>query len=806
MSGIKKGSWKLGCLLCWLLPLGNVFAGVEGVVSGSVLGLDSKAEANVAVRLLDFRGKELKGAVTDSSGNFSFSLPAFGDYEVTAKDAQSAETGQFFHLASGESKRVTLQLQAAAAEASEVVVSAHKNMLSSSLSSSRAEISSRQIDALPGGNSVALPKLLATTNPGMIQGPFGQLFTRGNHANLQYQIDGVQLPDSLSGTFGDAFSPADIERMEVITGGIPAEYGNRMAGVVNIITKSGPEIGGGSLDLNYGSFDQFAPQLNYGGSNGSGSLHYYVFGGYNQTGRGLDTPQPQSETQQGQGGRDVVHDFSSGNNEFAKLDWMISGMDKLSLVLFNEQKTFEIPNYPSSFRPSDPFFTGVNSDGSAFVDAYGNPSYSWAPADTGDTQSEANDYAELAYKRDLGDGSSLQLAPYWKYSALLFNNDPANDLASAAYGETPTSFYENRRVNNAGIKGDLTLRLDDRNLVKAGFQLQGSQASGPVSVAYAPDSVTSDEIFSSDNGVDKGYQESAYIQDDIQIIKGLVFNAGLRYDATQFVFADATSLDDLLQPRLGLSAMLTDSTKLHLFYGRLFQPAPAEDLRDTFNNLGTGQLTPYDIKAEKDDFYEAGLAQQFWEQVLQVNVYYKNATDMLDDTSLLNTAISQPYNFANGFAYGTEISLGGRIMGGFSDFLNYSNEIAEGQGINGGIFAFPAGTDLGGDYQFLDHVQINTANAGLSWAQGGFWATLSGLYGSGLRTGPNNSGSLPAHATMDATLGYQFKSDNWFGDWKLSGDLLNIFDDAYPITVANGYNGSHYAPGREWMVHLSKTL
>ena len=201
-----------------------------------------------------------------------------------------------------------------------------------------------------------------------------------------------------------------------------------------------------------------------------------------------------------------------------------------------------------------------------------------------------------------------------------------------------------------------------------------------------------------------------------------------------------------------------------------------------------------------------GSAQQVGGQAFNLNAYYKNASNMLDDTQLLNTAISQPYNFASGFAYGAELSVVGKLGEHFSNFLNYSYEIAEGQGISGGIFAFPEGTDTGGGYQFLDHVQVHTANAGLTWASGGFWASASGLYGSGLRTGPDNSLSLPEHLSFDLTAGYAFSSNSWFGNWKLSADLLNALDDAYPITVANGFNGSHYAAGRELMLHLSKAL
>ena len=103
--------------------------------------------------------------------------------------------------------------------------------------------------------------------------------------------------------------------------------------------------------------------------------------------------------------------------------------------------------------------------------------------------------------------------------------------------------------------------------------------------------------------------------------------------------------------------------------------------------------TDYADIFEKDDYWEAGIAQELGgHQVALLNAYYKNATNMLDDAQLLNTSIAQPYNFETGYAYGVEFSLKGQIISDWSDFFNYSYEIAKGKGISGGIFAFPPGT------------------------------------------------------------------------------------------------------------------
>ena len=784
-------------------------AGIEGTLAGMVLGVDAKPLPEATVHLLSSSGQPLKTVITDAEGSFGFYSVVFGDYQVSA-DAQGATSGPFsVHLSSGDIQRLTLTLSVKPmeAEADSYTVAARRNLISRATSSSRNEVSRQQIDRLPQGASVSLPKLLTSTNPGMVLGSFGQVFTRGNHANLQFQVDGVQLPDSVSGAFGEAFSPRNIERMEVITGGIPAEYGNRLAGVLNIVTRSGDEAVGG-LDIAYGSFNRLAPQMTYGGASPSGNSRYFLSASAFQTDRGLDTPQPASEDDPSHGGQEVVHDHSQGDNEFFKWDQQWGPKDKLTLALFNSHRTFEIPNYPGSFKPSDPYFTGTNADGSDFSDAFGNGAFDYRPSGTNDNQSEQEDYVQLLWREQLSDRSFFQLAPYWKYSAISFHGDRSNDLASITLipGSAPTSFSEDRRANNVGLKGDYSVQSERGDAYKAGFQVFGSQASGSVSIITADPANPPATLESDDDSVDRGYQEGAYVQTDYHLAPQLVANIGLRFDATQFQFSDSSSSDSALQPRLGLSYLPTDSTKVHLFYGRLFMPAPVENLRKAFSDVAGAALAAYDIKAEKDNFSEVGIDQQVGGQLLSLNAYYKDATDMLDEAQLLNTAISQPFNLASGFAYGVEFSLKGSLGWHISDFLNYSYEIAMGQGLSGGIFAFDPTALPAHDYQYLDHVQVHTANAGLAWENGGFSCSAEGLYGSGLRTGDANSQSLPAHLTMDASLGYALGAETWARGLRMSVDALNIMDNAYAITVANGFNGSHYAAGREFLVRLSKSL
>jgi outer membrane receptor for ferrienterochelin and colicin len=769
------------------------WAGIDGSVSGAVTDPQGIAVSGAKIIVLSPQGAVVREAVSSITGEFQIFPLTFGAYNIIIDNPKYAPFRTSVYVSSGGSSEIAIHLLPKGPDKEIVLeVKAKRRLIQKTASTSSTEIGHEQIQALPQGSDITLPKLLSSTTPGAVQGPFGQTFIRGNHANIQYQIDGVQLPDSPSNTFGQAFSPRNIDHMEVITGGIPAEYGERLAAVINIVTKTGPEKPGGVAELNYGSYNTLSPTMTYFGSNESGALHYFVSANYFQSDRGLDTPQPKGSNNSDIGGEEAIHDKVTGNSEFAKFDWLADNSNKYSLVVFNSSNNLQIPNFPSSFKSTDSIFNNN--------DKYGNSPLTYTPAGTNDYQSEVNAYIQAIWRHTFSDHSFMQVAPYYKYSYIHFQNDPTNDLVSPG----SYSFYESRNVNNYGLKTDYTLRVNDQHLLKTGFQVQSSVAQGVVSVQQKGNSPVSD------SGADKGVFESVYLQDDYSITKSLVLNAGLRFDATQFNFGGDNPSESLLQPRIGLSYMLTDTTKVHVFYGKLFQPSAVENLRDTTQKVsGITTLSKYDIKAEKDDYYETGIAQQFLEtHVAMLNVYYKNATNMLDDMQLFNTSIAQPYNYQTGYAYGVELSMKGEINSHWSQYVNYAYEIAKGKGIGGGLFVFQGtgNTPPSTSYKFLDHVQVQTANAGLTYKLEQFSWTTQALFGSGLRTDPNNGTNLPPHLTFDTTLGYQFNGDSWATRFKVAVDILNILDNSFPISIANGFNGSHYAAGREFFIRLGKEL
>lgn len=663
----------------------------------------------------------------------------------------------------------------------------------------RTAVSQQDIQTLPQGDQAPLSQVVAETVPGAIGGPMGQLFFRGTYeASAQYQLDGIQLPDFATARFGQIFPTQAIERVDVLTGAFPAEYGERLGGVVNIITKSGTTEPTGQAEVKYGSYNTLSPSVSYGGATAGSRLHYFASVNYDTTSRGLNTPQPVSATEIGHGGEQAVHDNSQGNSEVVKLDWLVNDDDKLSFLFLNAHRFMQIPNFPSSFAPNNPLFTQG--------DSYGNPAYRYVPPYTNDTQTEDDNYVQGVWKHSFSDHAFLQVAPYWKGSTIAVGNDLQNDLAGVSQGQTYASFAENRTTNCFGAHADYTYRLD-QHLLKSGLFIEAARTGGSFTVISAQDALGNAKSFTETAPVTQT-QEAVYVQDDYKPWSKLTLSIGLRFNATQIGLSDGESPSDTsLQPRVGASYALSDTTVVHAYYGRLYHNAPAEDLRLAFSAVNGAGPSSYDVKSENADYYEAGLTQTWLgDQTAALTTYYRAANNWLDDESLPNTFLTQPVNFSYGYSEGVDVALHGPVYNSrMAYFLNYSYMQAKVKGLTGGVFTNPPGQAITTSYTNLDTAQTHTAAGGLMWRQPtGLWWSLQSIFGSGLPTSPDNSKYLPAHITFDASLGYEFKY--WDQNMRVSGDVLNIFDDSYPININNGIIGSQYAAGRQFFVHLASTF
>ena len=145
----------------------------------------------------------------------------------------------------------------------------------------------------------------------MANDSFGQLHVRGDHANIQYRIDGVILPEGITG-FGQVFDTRFASNIDLLTGALPAQFGLREAGVIEITTKTVYETGG-SVDLYGGSRDTVQPSFQFGGS--EGKLNYFATGSYLENNLGIENPVP---------GANPIHDQTEQFKGFAYASYLLN--------------------------------------------------------------------------------------------------------------------------------------------------------------------------------------------------------------------------------------------------------------------------------------------------------------------------------------------------------------------------------------------------------------------------------------------------------------------------------------------------
>jgi hypothetical protein len=130
------------------------------------------------------------------------------------------------------------------------------------------ELNHQAIEAQPQGTNATLDKVLLQF-PGVTQdsAASGELHVRNEHANIQYRINGIMLPDGV-GAFGQILDTGIVGSLALLTGALPAQYGLRTAGVLDIQTKTDAFNNSGSVSVYGGSHGTITPSFEWGGTVG----------------------------------------------------------------------------------------------------------------------------------------------------------------------------------------------------------------------------------------------------------------------------------------------------------------------------------------------------------------------------------------------------------------------------------------------------------------------------------------------------------------------------------------------------------
>ncbi len=659
---------------------------------------------------------------------------------------------------------------------------AARNALSPDTGSSVYNFDRKDISLLPLGDSTPLNQVILQA-PGAVQDSFGQLHVRGDHGNLQYRVNGVIIPEAISG-FGQALDTRFADQINMLTGALPAQYGYRTAGVVEIQSKGSTFENGGRISLVSGSRDHREGSLELGGTRDRFS--YYLTGSYLRNNLGVENPTAE---------KNAIHDQTRQGKGFGYLSYLLSDSDRISLLFGASDNKFQIPN--ASGKVPDFALSGA-----------GGVPVTIASQNLDARQNEKNQFQVATFQGTAGVDSDYQVSLFHRYTDVAYLPDPVGDLV---YNGIAAQVL--RRNEAAGLQADVSRRFGSQHTVRTGLFYQrerfGAANSARVFPADADGNQSSTVPFAiQDDSHLRGRLFGVYLQDEWKATGKVTVNYGARYDTVATVVSE-----NQLSPRLGVVIELSQDTRVHAGYARYFTPPATEKIDSTSVQkfLNTTNALPSDantaVQSERSDYFDVGIS---WvttkELTLSVDGYYRKVRHLQDEGQFGNALIFSAFNFERGKIYGIEFSANYRLSN-FSAYGNLAVARALGKGIESGQFNFDTAelAYIAQNWVHLDHDQNIAASAGLSYRLGDTQLAADALYGSGLRRGFANREHLPGYTQVNVNITQAIQVPG-AGKWEGRVSVLNLFDKTYQLRDGSGIGvgAPQFGTRRTFYVGLSK--
>jgi outer membrane receptor protein involved in Fe transport len=659
------------------------------------------------------------------------------------------------------------------------------------------QINHQNIEASPQGANATLDKVLLQF-PGVTQdsAASGELHVRNEHANVQYRINGIMLPDGV-GAFGQILDTGIVGSLALLTGALPAQYGFRTAGVLDIQTKADAFNNSGSVSVYGGSHGTITPSFEYGGT--VGQTQYFVSGRFLQNNLGIENPTPSNE---------AIHDRTSQEKGFLYLSTVLDPTSRLTFMSGVSNSTYQIPNNPGQ----TPNFNvnGVTSFDSALLNEH---------------QNEFNQFNVVAYQKSVDD-IDLQLSYFNRYSQLHFYPDPIGDLV---FNGVSSDVYRQSFVN--GIQEDTAWRVGFAHTLRFGFSVSAERSLvNNISTVLPVDPATGNQVdpitgnpfgppFSVfDSSSKTGWLVGTYLQDEWRINNQLTLNAGLRFDQ-MYQYVDANQLS----PRVSLTWKPYDGTTFHAGYARNFTPPQQVIAAPTNLALVTPPTAPANTQTpevalnspvlpERSHVFDVGVVQKIYPVPgLEVGIdgYYKIARDLLDDGQFGAAYVLNGFNYDRGQNVGVELKST-YTNGNFRAYGNvaWAKQIATTIVSNQFLFGQDEINYIANHYIYTDHAQVLTASAGASYLWNGTRFSASMIYGSGLRSGFANTDHLPSYTQVNVGLSHDFNIVAPNKPTTVRFDVVNLFDKIYEIRDGSGIGvfAPQFGPRRGFFVGISQKL
>jgi Outer membrane cobalamin receptor protein len=698
-----------------------------------------------------------------------------GVYRVEVAAAGFAPVSELVDVRSAVPRELRIVLQLAPLQTS-VTVTAGDTLVDPHQTGTIDRIGIDSIDtrlaALPGRSLLDL----VSTQPGWLLEANGILHPRGSEYQTQYVIDGVPLTENRSPAFLPDFDVENVQSMRVMTASYPAEYGRKLGGVVDIVTRTQSEAGfHGSAGSYGGSMGTLGGSL-VGRYRWTGNT-LMVSGDAGRTDRFLDPPVLDNHTN---------HGTTAGLLVQYTRD--LTEADRVNVMLRRAAADFLVPN--ENVQQA----AGQRQERQSRETA-GHFSYQRVPS--------ASVLADVR-------GMARQ------FSAALSSNPRS----------TPIIASQDRGYRHQYVKSTIAVHAG-RHDVKAGIEADFGTLREAFDYA-----ITDPDRFDPDTpaafrfvGRARDREQSAFVQDLIAA-GDLTLSGGLRWDRYRLLVSETA-----WSPRLGVAYVWPSAgLVVRASYDRIFQTPAVENLllasSPDVDSLSE-QVLRLPVRPSRGNFYEVGVTRSvFGNMRANANVYRRELTNFADDDLLLDTGIGFPIAFQHASIRGFELKLDVPHWGPWSGSLSYSNLKGVGElPVTGGLFlgneAAVALLDAGGRFRISQDQRHTLGSRWRYQVVPAFWIGIGGSAGSGLpieftgtkeeaialygveivdridfdeeRVRPSFTVDLSAGVTMKRT------AEKTFG---LQADVVNIANRTNVIDFAGVFSGTALGSSRRFVVRL----
>jgi hypothetical protein len=768
-------------------------AASAGGLSGVVKDDKGQPIKGASVRLENQVSGYKQTVKTDANGAFSFYNIPFNEYHMEIRAQGMAPQHHNIEVHTTLPQTLNLVLL----EGQMTVVVEDKNSLVEDHAASHLDVDQSLIDKIPtASQSRAMESVLLAT-PGFVADENGRFHFKGSHGQVTYVIDGVPVSDQVGATSSNGLDASNVESLEVVTGGISAEYGGKPAAVVNMTTKTGLGQPGLAGDVTFGASRYSSLETSVSFRGGTESFGYFVSGSATRSDRFLD---PVSF--------DNLHNQGSSKRLFTRFDWLLSSKDTLRFSVSGGNSNRDVVNLPSQQS------RGQNQRAAA---------------------SDAN--FSLTWAHLIDESRSLETTVFSRHATSELR--PTTELSQgfgAGGADFPIWIHQNRSLDNLGAQVAYTQKIGATTL-KAGLShitypihenfrfaiTDPNQVADPEDHLYPFTPAGGGHIFRFDDKVTPTFS-SAYVQSEWHTGPWFL-TAGFRLDRyVQRAFSKTE-----LQPRLGLSyRVAATNTVFRASYDRLMITPENENLALSLSqqarDLGALAGSPaVPLKPELQNSFTYGVEQQVG-QVGRVSLEYweKKSDNAADNEQFFNTGIQFPIAAAHGLFHGVNLRLDLAPVKGFSTYLSLGKTRA--------LFVTPTlggllldSPDTPGVRFLIDHDQKLAAQMGLRFERNDWYVQSLARYDSGLVAKDPSQ----AIGNQDLEFGIPFvRFDSGDGVWRVKPrttwdfsfgqtfefgekrslqagvDLLNAFDEKGLYNFLSTFGGTHVIPPRTLVVHL----